>query len=232
MTLRTRIAALAGAIGLSLLIAFAALTAAGPAGTLAAVAATPATGSQASATEFLAKLAANLGIGQDKLTEAVKQTNLQVIDEAVAAGTMTAEQAQAARDRVNSGIGGLSFGGGPRGGERGGFGGGMLDEATASFFGISADQLRQDLAATGTLQGVAAKYGKDNDAGKAALKAALESALRQQLTGKGVEATQIDQRVGEFSQNFDQYYTSQRHERGPRGPQQTPAPSASPAQSQ
>ena len=229
MTLRTKITALAGAVGLSLLIALTALTGGGPTGALAA-AATPGTNGQSYGTNFLSKLAANLGIGEDTLTEGMKQTNLQLIDEAVAAGTMTEAQAQAARDRVNSGTGGIIFGGGKHGGPgRGGIGdGAKLTEATASFFGITTDQLRQDLTDTGSLQGVAAKYGKDNAADKAALKSALESALRKQLADKGVEATAIDTRVGEFSQNFDQYYTTTRTERGPRGPQQ-PAPSATPS---
>lgn len=229
MTIRTKIAALAGALGLALLIAVTAVTGGGPTSALAA-AATPGTGTQTSGTSFLSKLAANLGIGEDTLTAGVKQTNLQLIDEAVAAGQMTEAEAQAARDRVNSGE--VSFGiGGKRGGQgRSGIGGGMqLSEATASFFGITTDQLRQDLQETGSLQGVAAKYGKDNATGKAALQAALATALRQQLTDKGVAADQIDARVAEFTQNFEQYYTSQRTERGPRGPQQSPAPSATPS---
>lgn len=223
-TLRKRMIALVGTLGLTLLVAVAAVTATG-------------VSAAGTGTDFLSKLAANLGIGQDQLTDAVKQTNLQLIDEAVAAGTMTEEQAQAARDRVNNSTDGGGFGvrpgggmGGGRGGEHGGIGGGALNEATAAYFGITTDQLRQDLADTGTLQGVAAKYGKDNDAGKAGLKAALVAALRQQLTDKGADTATIDQRVAEFDQNFDQYYTQQmggRGQGGPGGPQRMPQPSTS-----
>ncbi|MFN8514502.1 MAG: hypothetical protein U0841_18315 [Chloroflexia bacterium] len=221
-TLRKRMIALVGGLSMALLLAVAAVSASG------ASAANTATG-----TDFLSKLAANLGIGQDQLTSAVKQTNLQLIDEAVAAGTMTADQAQAARDRVNNSTDGGGFGvrlGGGKGGERGGFGGGKLDEATATYFGITTDQLHQDLASAGSLQGVAAKYGKDTDAGKAGLKTALETALRQQLTDQGVDTATIDQRVAAFDQNFDQYYTQTRGDHGPRSPQ-TPgaSPSASPS---
>jgi hypothetical protein len=218
-TLRKRMIALVGTLGLALTLAVAAVTGVGATG-------------QATGADFLGKLAANLGIGEDQLTEAVKKTNLQLIDEAVVAGTMTAEQAQAARDRVNSSTTGGGFGvrpgGGGRGGERGGIGGGALHEAAATYFGITTDQFHQDLAAAGTLQGVAAKYGKDNDAGKAGLRAALESALRQQLTDKGVAAAEIDQRVSDFTQNFDQYYTKQAGGRGTGGPRTMPSPSASP----
>src|SRR5690349_9491494 len=92
-----KLAALVGGVALTLLVAFTALNGGGPASALAATAAaTPgasAAPGQASKTDFLSKLAANLGIGQDTLTAAVKKTNLQLIDEAVAAGTMTEAQA-------------------------------------------------------------------------------------------------------------------------------------------
>ena len=118
-TMRTKLLALAGALALTLLIAVGALTGGGAASALAAAATPGTTGTgQANASNFLGKLAANLGIGEDRLTETVKQTNLQLIDEAVAAGTLTADQAQAARDRVNNSADGGGFGvrlGGDRG---------------------------------------------------------------------------------------------------------------------
>ena len=224
-TLRKRTIALVGALGLTLLIALTAVAGVGSASVAPGAGGT-------GAPDFLAKLAANLGIGQDQLTTAVKTTNLQLIDEAAAAGTLTADQAQAARDRVNNSADGGGFGGriggGGRSGPRG-EGGMMLSEATASFFGITTDQLRQNLADTGSVQGVAAKYGKDNDTDKAALRTALETALRQQLTDKDIEAATIDARVAEFTRNFDRYYTHTGGERGPRGPQgPQPSPSAAP----
>jgi hypothetical protein len=90
--------------------------------------------------------------------------------------------------------------------------------------------LRQDLATAGTWQAIAAKYGKDNDAGKAGLRAALSAALRQSLTAKGLDATQVDQQVRQFEQNFDQFYTQPARQRGPGGPPM-PAP-ATPGTSQ
>ncbi|MGB9826757.1 MAG: hypothetical protein ACPLRU_08790, partial [Desulfofundulus sp.] len=43
---------------------------------------------------FLGKLATNLGIDQSKLENAIKQTQLQMVDEAVQQGKMTSSQAQ------------------------------------------------------------------------------------------------------------------------------------------
>ncbi len=235
MTLRTRLLTLVGALALTLTIAVAAIAAGGPAGALAASGTDPATATgQHPMADFLARLAANLGISQDQLTSAVKQTDLQLIDEAEAAGRLTADQAAAARDRVNSSPGGVPpFGiGGGHGGAGHGHGadGASLD-AAASYFGVSADQLRQDLAAAGSWQALAAQYGKVTDAGKAGLKAALAGELRQALTDKGLDAAQVDRRVAQFEQQFDRFYTAPAGPRGPRGGL-APATPATPATSQ
>lgn len=109
-TVRKRLLALGGALLLTVAIAGAAVTVGGARGTLAAPgtpgAARPA-GDQRGLADFYAKLAGNLNISQDALAAAVKKTDLQQIDAALAAGTITADQAQAARDRINNSPNGL-----------------------------------------------------------------------------------------------------------------------------
>ncbi len=90
--------------------------------------------------------------------------------------------------------------------------------AAATYFGIDRNQLRQDLAAAGSLRGVAAKYGKDTAAGKAGLEAALEAALRQSLVDRGASADRINQAVERFKQNFDRLYTAPLGRQGSRAP--------------
>lgn len=226
MTPRTKLLALAGTLALTLTIAVAAVATGGTLGTLAApgtpTTGTPTTG-QSPLADFYARLAANLGLGQDTLVAAVQQTDQQQIDAALAAGTLTPAQAQAARDRLAASPSGLPpFGiGGERGG-KGGHGDGdeqALVAAEAAFFGITPAQFQQDLATAGSPQGVAAKYGKDNAADKAA--------LRQDLTTRGVAAAKIDQEIAQFKREFDRFYTSAGEHDGPRGPK--PAPSTAPA---
>ena len=53
-----------------------------------------------SASTFLAKVAAKLGIGEDKLTTAVDQAYDETLDEAVAAGRLTQEQAAESDERL------------------------------------------------------------------------------------------------------------------------------------
>jgi hypothetical protein len=107
---RKKLLAIGGALLLTVAIAGAAVTLGGARPTLAAPgtsrAARPA-GDQQNLADFYAKLASNLHISQDALVAAVKQSDLQQIDAALAAGTLTSDQAQAARDRVNNSSNGL-----------------------------------------------------------------------------------------------------------------------------
>src|SRR5690242_8371599 len=69
--------------------------------------------------DFLAKLAANLGVTVDQLKAAGQKTAGQLVDEAVAAGKLTAEQGAQAKARIAAGgpgffgFGAPHFGKGP-----------------------------------------------------------------------------------------------------------------------
>lgn len=174
---------------------------------------------QAQCQTFVNNLATNLGVTNDALGTAVKKTLVQQIDAAQTAGKLTAEQAQAAKDRVNNannadlcasiGAGGKGMAGGAG---QGGMAFGMLQgdllNAAATYFGITPDALKQELQDKGTLQAVAAAHGKDNDAGKAGLLAALEQSLRTSLTGQGMTADRVEQAVSILTQSFDRLYTA------------------------
>jgi hypothetical protein len=210
-------------------------------------------GDPAKCQDLESKLAANLGVTTDALEAAIKKTILQEIDAAEQAGTLTADQAQQARDRVNNSTdicagfgGGMGGPGGQRpaagqGGDRTAmmFGGAVYD-AVANYFQITTDQLKQDATDLGTLQAIAAKYGKDNATDKAKLEAAIEKALTDELTQRGVPQEMIDQIVSQFKTNFDTIYTSPlggdmpmvpggQNGPGQRGPRIHPGASPSPS---
>jgi len=63
---------------------------------------------------YLQKLAGKLGVSVDALTAAIKATNLEILDEKVASGDLTQEQADAARTRIENGDGPLFGIGGPK----------------------------------------------------------------------------------------------------------------------
>ena len=60
---------------------------------------------------YLQKLATNLNVDLDALKEAIKNTNLQALDEKVADGTITQERADAQRGRIESGESFFGIGG-------------------------------------------------------------------------------------------------------------------------
>ena len=67
---------------------------------------------------FLAKVAAKLGVSEDKLKGAIDEAQVETIDEAVASGRITQEQADRMKERVAEGDSLLPFGG-PRSWARG-----------------------------------------------------------------------------------------------------------------
>lgn len=92
---------------------------------------------------FLAKLAANLGVDQSKLVDAVKQTELQMVDDAVQQGKITSDQAQKLKNRIEQGN--LFPMGFPKNRAKNGeFTGKRLD-ALAQALGMSADELKAEL---------------------------------------------------------------------------------------
>jgi hypothetical protein len=65
---------------------------------------------QATCQDFMNNLASNLKVAPDQLQAAIKQTLLQQVDAALAAGKLTSDQAQAARDRINNSTPGFCMG--------------------------------------------------------------------------------------------------------------------------
>ena len=92
---------------------------------------------------FVARLAENLGITQDELETAIDQTQLELVDEALAEGRLTEEQAAQLRERIESGE---SFFGPQlrhKQGMRHGGGGFSHGANVAEFIGITPEALRE-----------------------------------------------------------------------------------------
>lgn len=121
------------------------------------------------ASAFLKQLALNLGIDEQALTDAIKQTNLDMVDQALANGDISQDDADRLKEKIEAGgthlfSFGVPFGkhGGP-GHEFGPFPGpGNLLDGVATFLGTTDEQLRTDLADK-TLAEVAEAHGKTRD---------------------------------------------------------------------
>lgn len=115
---------------------------------------------------FISKLAENLGITEEELDAAIDETQLEIVDEAVAEGKLTEDQAGNIRERIESGEG-SGFFGGFRGGFGKGFGNhgfgigypGASADALAELLGITVDELRSAQADGQTLAAIAEANG-------------------------------------------------------------------------
>jgi polyhydroxyalkanoate synthesis regulator phasin len=199
---------------------------------------TPESTRQQKADEHLNRLAQNLGVDVAKLKDAMKQTALQHVDEALAAGKITAEQAQKMKDAINSGQMGPGFGpmhGGPRRGPEG-FGGpggpggprggmrapGPEHDKLAAFFGITPEQLKQELLGK-SLADVAAAHGKSVDALKQSIVSNAEQRLNEAVSAGKLTQEQATKALDALKSHLDELVNQVHQPRqfgpGPRGPQ-------------
>jgi membrane-bound lytic murein transglycosylase B len=181
--------------------------------------------------EHLARLAKNLGVDEAKLRDALKQTAIQEVDAAVAAGRLTADQAQQLKDRINSGAGVPLFGGlhGPKGGpgggmHRGGPGLGADHAALATFLGVTAEQLRTERS-TQSLAQVAQNHGKTAAQLKQFLVDQAKQRLAAEVTAGRITQAQADQRLQQFEAGLDQAINAV----GKPGPGPRRGPAAAPS---
>jgi polyhydroxyalkanoate synthesis regulator phasin len=105
--------------------------------------------------DFIAKLAANLGVGEDQVKDALEATKGQMVDEAVQKGELTQEQA----DKMKSGEGFGFFGVGPGRGH----GPDGNPEAMAGILGMTADELKAQLEAGQKIDAIVTAQGMTMD---------------------------------------------------------------------
>jgi hypothetical protein len=146
---------------------------------------------------FLQKLADNLNISLDQLKAKIQATELQIVDDLASDGTITADQAQQLKDKVNAG-GGVGLGqllAGARrkhGGARAGAylarlrAGVVASAATA--IGMDVADLKAELKDGKSIADVAAEHGVGLDTVKAQIVADATAAL-----GQAVQDGKIDQ---------------------------------------
>jgi polyhydroxyalkanoate synthesis regulator phasin len=108
--------------------------------------------------DFIAKLAANLGIEEDKLTAAIDTTRQQLLDEAVAQGKLTREQADRIAAKKDGNFCGF-LGLGPARMVPGEKMGGRSLEGMASILGITPEELQAELESGKSMADIAGKHG-------------------------------------------------------------------------
>jgi hypothetical protein len=159
------------------------------------------------ASSFLDSVAKHLGISSQELEDATKAAAVDQVNQALEEGKITQEQADALKERIESGEGpgffgpgmlGFRHGGmdGPRFGGRGGpghhlFFGGKLD-AAAEYLGLTEEELRTELRDGKSLAEVAEAEGKSVDGLKQAILAGAKSRLDEAVANERLTQEQAD----------------------------------------
>jgi hypothetical protein len=197
------------------------LVAAGAAVVAVALAGTAiAASSDSSPTSFMESLARHLGISTEKLQDAAKAAAIDQIDAALADGKITKEQADAAKERVESGEapllffgprfrdGGPGFGRGPGFGFGAGPGFGLhhfgaLGEAAADYLDLTEAQLHEQLRSGKSLAQIAEDKGKSTDGLKQALHDAVKEDLDTAVKAGRITQAQADEALDRFDERAD-----------------------------
>lgn len=166
---------------------------------------TPVPGADAGQT-MLDRVAEKLGIDSPTLRDAIESSASDEIDERLAAGELTQEQADALKERLaeapdDSLIGGGRHGPGHGpGGHEFFFGGDEL----ATFLGITVEELRMELQADGaTLPTVAEAHGKSRDELKAFLTEQFSAKVAERVASGDLTQEEADARLAEKTANLD-----------------------------
>ena len=175
----------------------------------AAVAASKSGGSPAAENQAIAADAAGqLGVSPSALTAAIKKAMVDQIEAQVTAGTLSKAQATAIEARLatsNAPLFALGGGhGGPGHGGHGRGGGPISFDAAATYIGISASDLRTQLAAGKSLGAIATANGKTVDGLKAALTTAAKSDLDTAVTAGKLTQAQEDQILATLPSRLDE----------------------------
>jgi len=170
---------------------------------------------------LVADVAEQLGVEPSQLTDALREAYTNRIDQAVEDGRLTAEQADALKERLEAGdvplLMGPWSGHGPGHGFHGGFAGGF--DAAAAYLGLSEDELRTALEDGDTLAEVAEEQDKSVDGLVDAMVAAARAHLDEAVEEGRITEEMRDSMLATLEERIrDHVNEGFRHVPGHRGP--------------
>jgi len=159
---------------------------------------------QAACQQYQTQLAQNLKITLPQLQDAQKQTKNQAIDARLAAGTITAAQAQQAHDRVNAGTGACSVPTATGAGRETlrHIGKGELT-AVAQLLKTDEKTLVQELRSGKSLAQEATAHNVSRDTLKSTMRTALKTNLDTRVQGGTITQAQEDKALAAFDKRID-----------------------------
>jgi polyhydroxyalkanoate synthesis regulator phasin len=149
---------------------------------------------------FIDKLAGKLGLSSDDLEARMTEAQNEVIDDAVANGELSEEQADVMRERAANG-GWFAFGpGGPGSGRH--HGGFLNLDVVAETLGMTSDELGAELEAGATLSEVIAAHGSTVEAVVAALVADAQAELDAAVAAGRLTQEEADAKLAGLSERL------------------------------
>lgn len=151
--------------------------------------------------DLLPRLAENLGITPEELTAAIQQTQLQMVDERVAAGDLTEEEAARIRERIESGEGPL-FGEGkrPRHGPDRGM---QVVQQVAEFLGMTPQEVFEAKKAGHSLAQIAEANGSSAEELAAFLLSQIEAHIAEALEAGKIDPARAEEMLQNAPEHID-----------------------------
>ena len=138
---------------------------------------------------FIERLAGNLGISQDELEAAIDTTQLELVDEALAEGRIDEEQAAERRARIEAGETGF-FSGGKHRPQHRGYG---VKTEVAEFIGVTAEELKAGLESGQSVAQVAEANGVTAEALTEYLLGETQTHVAQALADGMIDQARADE---------------------------------------
>jgi uncharacterized protein (DUF2267 family) len=158
--------------------------------------------------KFLSRVATNLGISEDQLRQAIKDAASEAVDEALASGRITQEQADRAKERIANGQGiGLRKRIADLMHRRAGLAQRVrhgVVESAAHAIGITPDALRGEIKSGSSIADVASENGVAVDAVKAQISADAQAKLSEAVDNGRITQGHADQALQKLSDRLDE----------------------------
>jgi polyhydroxyalkanoate synthesis regulator phasin len=154
--------------------------------------------SQGARESFAARVASHLGLTEQQLVDAFKAARLEMLDEAVAAGKITQEQADQVRQRIEQSQG---LGLGLRGWRVRALGG--VVRSVAGTLDMTPREILQDLRQGQSLAEIGQAKGVSTDTLKSAILSAAKEKLDQAVANGKLTQDQADKIMTRLTENID-----------------------------
>ncbi len=149
---------------------------------------------------ILAKVADKLGVSEEELQTAFDEARDETIDEAVAEGRLTEEQAEWIKERAEEG--GVLFAG-PRPGQRPNGKGHHVIDAALKLLDMEKDELRQQFSEGNSLAEIAESQGMNAEDFEVELAGVIQADIEEKVASGDITEEQADRILADLEEHVD-----------------------------